>query len=109
MGRKIADFAGLQVFDRGIVASAEQRDPVSLCADMHPALVIADLNAGLVCGRAFRRRSDVEVGRMLAITIHALGPTPLKSAGRKMRGKLEESVNPICSGACRVDRPRRRC
>ncbi len=69
--REILDVAGLEVFDRGIVAAVEQRRPVIIGADVHAPLVGEDLRGGRRCGRfAAAAIWRLEVARMLAIAVH---------------------------------------
>ena len=81
VGGEVADLARLQILDRRIVATAQQRDPIIVGADMHPALVGADFDVRLLRRRAFRRRRGVEFARMLAITVHYAGPHFLQFSG----------------------------
>ena len=43
MRAEIVEIVGLEILDRGVGAAAEQRHPVIIGADVHAALVDADL------------------------------------------------------------------
>jgi hypothetical protein len=60
----------LEILDRRKVTAFEQRDPVIVSADMHPALVGADRGDDIVRVRCRVRRRQVEITRMVAVTVH---------------------------------------
>ena len=113
--------AGLEVLDRRIVAAVEQRAPIIIGADVHPALVGADRDGDVVLRLGGRRRR-VKLARMVGKAVHAqnsrkspfprqfqrkavakplsiTGDKPL--AGRPRQGQACAAARSACRGASR--------
>ena len=77
--REVGDAARIEILDRRIIATIEQRNPIVIGTDVHAALVGPDRAGDVVIGRHGLDRGRVIFARIVRITVHATSPDWSKS------------------------------